>query len=46
MPAERRDAGGELGYPVEPDRHAALVVHVEPDAARALGVERGHLVRR
>ena len=44
MPAERRDAGGEVGDLAHRYRHAALVVGVEPHAAHARLVERGEFV--
>ncbi len=43
VPAEGRDAGGELGDLADPYRHAALVVEVEPHAAHACRIERGEL---
>ena len=39
MPAERRDAGGQFRDLVHFERHAALVVGVQANAAGALGVE-------
>ncbi len=44
MPAEGTDARRELRDFGKADRHAALVVGVEPHAARAGGVERGELL--